>query len=100
MAAFFPHCCMCASVLSHFSNVQLYATPWTTAFQAPLSMGFSRQEYWRGLPCPSPGTLPHSGIEHTSVIYPALASRFFTTVTTWEDLHENFQLSLLYTVHY
>ena len=45
---FFPHCCMCASVLSHFSCVQLCATPWTTAHQALLSMGFSRQEYGVG----------------------------------------------------
>ena len=41
-------CCM----LSHFSHVQLFVTPWTVAYQAPLSMGFSRQEYWSGLPCP------------------------------------------------
>ena len=41
-------------LLSHFSRVQLFATPWTVAHQAPLSMGFSRQEYWSGLPCPPP----------------------------------------------
>ena len=46
---------MHACVLSHFSRVQLFATPWTVAHQAPLSMGFSRQEYWSGLPLPSPG---------------------------------------------
>ena len=44
----------------------LFATPWTVAHQAPLSMGFSRQEYWRGLPCPSPGNLPNPGIESGS----------------------------------
>ena len=43
--------------------VRLFATPWTVAYQAPLSMGFSRQEYWSGLPFPSPGDLPHPGIE-------------------------------------
>ena len=43
--------------------VQLFATPWTVAHQAPLSMGFSRQEYWSGLPFPSPGDLPHPGIK-------------------------------------
>ena len=43
------------SMLSHFSRVWLFATLWTVAFQAPLSMGFSKQEYWSGLPCPSPG---------------------------------------------
>ena len=52
------------------------AIPWTIAFQAPLSMGFPRQEYWSGLPFPSPGDLPRPGIEPTS---PALAARFFTT---------------------
>ena len=45
------------------SHVQLFATPWTVAYQAPLSMGFSRQEYWSGLPFPSPGDLPNPGIE-------------------------------------
>ena len=45
------------------SHVRLFATPWTVARQAPLSMGFSRQEYWSGLPFPSPGDLPNPGIE-------------------------------------
>ena len=45
------------------SHVQLFVTPWTAAYQAPLSMGFSRQEYWSGLPFPSPGDLPNAGIE-------------------------------------
>ena len=45
------------------SRVQLFATPWTAAYQAPLSMGFSRQEYWSGLPFPSPRDLPDPGIE-------------------------------------
>ena len=51
------HACICTCVLSHFSHVQLFVTPWTVARQAPLSMGFSRQEYWSGLPCPPPGLL-------------------------------------------
>ena len=46
-----------------FSHIQLFATPWTVAHQASLSMGFSRQEYWSGLPFPSPGDLPNPGIE-------------------------------------
>ena len=71
-------------VLSHFSRVQLCATPWTVARQAPLSMGFSRQEYWSGLPCPPPGDLPNPGIEPVSLTSPALAGRFFTTSATWE----------------
>ena len=48
------------------SHVRLFATPWTAAYQAPPSMGFSRQEYWSGLPCPSPGDLPDPGIKPRS----------------------------------
>ena len=48
------------------SRVRLFATPWTVAYQAPPSMGFSRQEYWSGLPFPSPGDLPNPGIEPVS----------------------------------
>ena len=48
------------------SRVRLFSTPWTVAHQAPLSMGFSRQEYWSGLPFPSPGDLPDPGIEPRS----------------------------------
>ena len=54
------------------------------AHQAPLSMGFSRQEYWSGLLFPFPGDLPDSGIEPESLMSPALAGRFFTTNVTWE----------------
>ena len=49
--------------LKSFSHVRLFATPWTVACQAPLFMGFSRKEYWSGLPFPSPGDLPDPGIE-------------------------------------
>ena len=52
---------MHAQLLSH---IQLFVTPWTVALQAPLSMGFSRQEYWSGLPFPPPGDLPGPGIKH------------------------------------
>ena len=58
--------------------------PWTVAHQAPLSVGFSKKEYWSGLPCPSPGDLPNPGIEPSSLMSPALAGRFFTISTTWE----------------
>ena len=61
--------------------VQLLATPWTVAHQAPLSVRFPKQEYWCGLPFPSPGDFPNPGIEPTS---PALTSGFFTTSATWE----------------
>ena len=57
--------CACA-VLSHFSRVRLCVTPWAVARQAPLSMRFPRQEYWRGWPFPSPGDLPDPGIKPTS----------------------------------
>ena len=50
------------NTLGRFSHVQLFATPWTASHQAPLSVGFSKQEYWRGLPCPPPGDLPNPGI--------------------------------------
>ena len=60
------------------SRVRLFATPWTVAHHAPLSMGFSRQEYWSGLPFPSPEDLPYPGIEPTSPMSPALAGGFFT----------------------
>ena len=55
------------------------AVPWTVALQAPLSMGFFRQEHWSGLPFPSPGDLPDPGVEPASPVAPALAGRFLTT---------------------
>ena len=61
------------------SCVRLLVTPWAVAHQVPLSMGFSRQEYWSGLPFPPPGCLPNLGIELTSFVSPALADEFFTT---------------------
>ena len=73
-------------MLSRFSYVQLFVTPWTVVWQAPLSMGFSRQEYWSWLPRPSPGDLPDPGIEPMSLRSPALGGGlFFTTSATWED---------------
>ena len=65
-------------------HVQLFATPWTVAFQAPLSMEFSMREYWSGLPFPIPGDPPDPGIEAESLASPALAGGFFTTSATWE----------------
>ena len=65
-------------LLSRFSRVQLCVTPWTAAHQAPLSMGFSRQECWSELPFPSLGYLPNPGIKLASPALPALAGRFFT----------------------
>ena len=75
-------------------------TQWTVAYQAPLSMGFSRQEYWSRLPFPPPGDLPNPGIEPTFLMSLVLAGGFFTTSATWEahvlcysDLRDSFGFS-------
>ena len=71
-------------MLSRFSSVGLLVTLWTVVHQAPPSKGFSRQEHWSGLPCPSLGHLPNPGIEPSSLASPALVDGFLTTSTTWE----------------
>ena len=70
--------------LSSFSCVWLCATLGTIVHQAPLSMGFSRQEYWAELPCPPPGNLPNPGIEPTSLVSPSWAGVFFSSLETWK----------------
>ena len=72
------HTCM----LSHFSHIQLFVTPWAVTCHAPLSVEFSRQEYWSGLPFPTPGDLLNPKIEPEFLIFPALSGRFFTTRAT------------------
>ena len=72
--------CMCQAA----SVVSDSATPWTVTCQPPLSMGFSRQEYWSGLPCPPPEDLPDPRIKPKSLLSPTLAGGFFTTSATWE----------------
>ena len=74
-------------MLSYFSHVQLFVNLWTVTHQVPLSIGFSRQEYWSGLPCPPLGDLPNSGTEPKSLIFPALEGRFVTTSTAWDAQH-------------
>ena len=69
-----------------FSRVQLFVTPWTVTYQAPLSMGFSRQEYWSGLPFPSPGDLPDAGIEPGS---PALQENSLSFEPPGKSSHNN-----------
>ena len=83
------HICiyMYVCMLSCFIHVQLFVMLWTVAHQAPLFMGFSRQEYWSGLPCPPPGDLPDPGVKPVSLMPPTLAGRFFTTSTTREVLY-------------
>ena len=79
---YFPNIYAC--MLSHFSGVWLCATLWDVAHQPPLSMGFSRQEYWSESPCPPAGDLPDPGIQPPSTMSPALADKFFTTCATRE----------------
>ena len=71
-----PSRLLCTCLLYRFSCVLRFATLWTVACQAPLSMVLSRQEYWRGLPCPSPGNLPNPGIKLVSFMSPELAELF------------------------
>ena len=103
-----PTClCCCCSVTQVMSHI--FVTPWIVALQAPLCMGFSKQEYWSGLPFPSPGDLPDPGIELRSLALQAVSCisvRFFTDCATREILsisysNSNQQLSpkLLLCVH-
>ena len=73
--------CVCVKLLQLCPTL---CNPIDCTCQAPLPMGFSRQEYWSGLPFPPPGDLPHPGIESASLSSPALAGGFFTTSTNWE----------------
>ena len=82
-----------AYVLSGFSHVRLFSTLQTVAPKVPLSMGFSRQEYWSGLPFPPLGDILDPGIEHTFLTSPALVGRFFTTSATWEAPSTNIYVS-------
>ena len=69
----YMYMCVCISACSsRFSHVRFFVTPWTVARQTPLSMRFSRQEYWSGLPCPPLGDLPDPGIETAAPAAPAL----------------------------
>ena len=82
-----PRACLCVCVCA-LNCVQLFVTPWTVARQAPLSMGFPRQEYWGVLPFPFPGDLPNPAIEPKSLASPALARWFFTSWAT-REAHEH-----------
>ena len=77
--------CLCA-VSTVFSASGLFVAPWTVACQSPLSIEFSRQEYWSGLPCSPPGDLPDPGIEPMSPASPALAGGFLTTAPPGKNL--------------
>ena len=84
-----PRSPLCASGPSRFSHVWLFATPWIAVCQVPLSMGFSRQDYWSGLPCLPPGDLPNPGLEPASLTSPALAGVLY---------HEHYLGSVAYTM--
>ena len=77
------------------SCVHLFEIPWTVAHQAPLSMGFSRQEYWSGLPFPPPGDLPNPGIKPEAPTSPALVGGFFTTEPTESPKYRVYFVSFL-----
>ena len=79
----YTHACM----LSHFSSICLFATPWTVAHQAALSMGFSRQEYWRGSPCPSPGDSSWLRDQTCVSCSSCIASRFFMPEPPGKSIH-------------
>ena len=82
-------------VLSCLHRVWLFATPWTVACQVPLFIGFSRQEYWSGLPCAPPGDLPNPGIKPASPVSPALQVEFFSTEPPGNNYHYWNRLSSL-----
>ena len=74
-------------MLSRFCGLPLFVMLWTVAHRIPLPMGFSKQEYFIGLPCPPPGDLLNPGIESASLMSPAFSGGFFTTNTIREALH-------------
>ena len=78
-----PYVFRCACMLSRFSRVWLFVTLWTITCQAPLSMGFSSQAYWSGLPFPSPGDLPHPGMEVLSLGVSCTGWQILHHCTTW-----------------
>ena len=86
------------SMLSCFSHARLFVTLCTVAHQAPLSIGFSRQEYWSELPCPPPGNLPDPGIKPKSPVSPALAGGCLTTSDTWEA--SNYSIDQIFIICY
>ena len=73
----------CEGVVSHFNHVQFFVTLWNVAHQAPLSMGFSRQEYWSGLPFPTPGDLPNPGIQPASLLISCIGRWVLYHMTKW-----------------
>ena len=89
-----------AAALSCFSHLWLFATVWSVAHKAPLSMGFSRQEYISGLPCPPPGCLADPGIKSASPLPPELVGMFFTTSAIWEaQIYPSMKITIIPTFY-
>ena len=86
-------------MLSCFSHVWLFTTLRTVAHQVPLSLGFSRHEYWSVFPFPLPGDFPTPGVEPAFLTAPALAGRFFITSATWEALYDHCNTSASLVIH-
>ena len=78
----------------------VFVASWTVGCQVPLSTGFSRQEYWRGLPCLPPGDIPDPGMESISLLSPASSGEFFTTRVTWGTCHISKQRMLQSSSHH
>ena len=78
---------------SYSGHVRLFVTPWTVDHQGPQSMGFSRQEYWSELPCPSPD-LPNPGTE------PACGGSFYATITAWEALDNMYSVFIVFEIYH
>ena len=91
-ATFFSCVCACVCAQS-LSRVQLFVIPWTVSCHAPVAMGFSRQEYWSGLPFPPPEALPDLGMETMFLVSPGLAGGFFSKPRTM-----TLALVLVYTI--
>ena len=91
-------CMLLVCMLGCFSCVGLFGILWTIACQVPLSRGFSRWEYWTGLPCPPQGIFPTQGSNQqpASLITPALANRFFMTSNSWEGCCLSFMVNYIY----
>ena len=88
--------CVCTQSLSH---IWVFATPWTVASQAPLSMGFSRQKYWSRLPFPPPGDLPNPEVKPRSPASPALAGGLFTTGPPANSSKSIYEIKFHKTIH-
>ena len=94
------HTCTCVLQAKSLQSCLTLATPWAVAHQTPLSMGFSRQESWRGWPFPPPGGLPAPGIKPASLMSPALAGGVLTSRSTWEAPYKRTHICITHTHTY